>query len=168
MSTVCSARGTVEIGFIAARTRSTSPVRHAAFGAARAPGDPADGPVGVAHDLVVGLRTRGVAASSNPSPTSTPLIAWMPISAAGQPGVEAAVPVHVAAQARRQAVAEHLDHPAQGVAVLAGRVDLGDHRRARRRVEAAHRVGIDRPPGRPGPGTTPAGRRDRADARRHG
>jgi hypothetical protein len=62
---------------------------------------------------------------------------------AGQPGVEAPVPVHVAAQARRQAVDEHLDDAAEGVAVLAGGVDLGDHRGARAGVEAAHRVGVD-------------------------
>ena len=80
-STVSSARGTVEIGFIAARTRSTSPVRHAALGAAGAAGAAADDAVGVALHLVVRRPSPRRAAVRNPSPTSTPLIAWMPISA---------------------------------------------------------------------------------------
>src|SRR5690606_40846728 len=44
--------------------------------------------------------------------------------------VELAVPVDEGAQAGRQAVGEHLDDPAEGVAVLAARVDLLDHRRS--------------------------------------
>ena len=48
----------------------------------------------------------------------------------GEPGVEPAVPVDVAAEARRQAVGQHLDDAAEGVALLLGSVDLGDHRAA--------------------------------------
>ena len=62
---------------------------------------------------------------------------------AGQPGVEAAVPVHVGAQARRQSVDDDLDDAAEGVAVLVGLVDAGDHRGAGLGVEAAHRVGVE-------------------------
>ena len=46
----------------------------------------------------------------------------------GEPGVQPAVPVHVRAEAHRHAVGQHLDDPAEGVAVLVGLVDLGDHR----------------------------------------
>ena len=62
---------------------------------------------------------------------------------AGQAGVEPAVPVHVAAQARRQAVDDDLDDPTEGVAVLPDVVDLRDHARARRRVGAADGVLVD-------------------------
>ena len=81
MSTVSSERGTVEMGFIAARTRSTSPVD-------MPPSVPPDRPVRrrIAPDSSRSIsswacepRRRAVV---NPSPTSTPLIAWIPISAA--------------------------------------------------------------------------------------
>ena len=51
--------------------------------------------------------------------------------------------MHVAAEARRQAVRDDLDHAAEGVAVLVRGVDLGLHRGARGGVQAAHRVGVD-------------------------
>ena len=54
------------------------------------------------------------AAVRKPSPTSTPLIAWMPISARGELGVEPAVPVHVRAEARRQAVGDAPRRPRRG------------------------------------------------------
>src|SRR6478672_8355280 len=78
-STVRSARGTVAIGFMAARTRSTSPVD-------MPPSVPPERPeVRRSPSSVVTISScasePGVSASSNPSPTSTPLIAWMPISA---------------------------------------------------------------------------------------
>ena len=70
-------------------------------------------------------RRRAVA---NPSPISTPLIAWMPISAGRQPGVELAIALHERTEPRWQAVDQHLDHTAEGVAVGLGRLDLGDQR----------------------------------------
>ncbi len=60
----------------------------------------------------------------------------------GQPGVQTPVPVDVRAEAHGHAVRQHLDHAAEGVAVLVGLVDLGHHRLARVRVQAAHRVGV--------------------------
>ena len=48
----------------------------------------------------------------------------------GELGVEAAIPVHVRAEARRHAVGEHLDDAAERVAVFVGAIDLGDHERA--------------------------------------
>ena len=57
--------------------------------------------------------------------------------------VDLAVPVHVRTETRRHAVAEHLDDPAEGVADLRGRFDLGDHRRLGVRVEAPHRGLVD-------------------------
>ena len=42
----------------------------------------------------------------------------------GEQAVELAVPVDVAAQPDGHAVGEHLDHPAERVAVLGGRLDL--------------------------------------------
>lgn len=62
---------------------------------------------------------------------------------AGEAGVEPAVPVHVRAEPDGHAVRQHLDDAAEGVAVLVGLVDLGDHRLARVGVEAAHRVGVE-------------------------
>src|SRR4051794_40422372 len=78
-STVRSARGTVAIGFIAARTRSASPVD-------MPPSVPPERPDVrriPASVLTISswAREPGVAARANPSPTSTPLIAWIPISA---------------------------------------------------------------------------------------
>ena len=49
----------------------------------------------------------------------------------------------VAAEAGREAVGQHLHHPAERVAVAVGGVDLGDHRRAGGGVEAAHRVVVE-------------------------
>ncbi len=62
---------------------------------------------------------------------------------AGQPRVEAAVPVHVRAEARRQAVDDDLDHAAEGVAVLVGLVDRRHHLLRGVGVQAAHRVLVE-------------------------
>ena len=63
------------------------------------------------------------AATSKPSPISTPLTAWMLIRACGQQGVELAVPVDVAAEPDRHAVGQDLDDAAERVAVLGRRLD---------------------------------------------
>ena len=60
-----------------------------------------------------------------------------------QPRVEAAVPVHVGAQADRHAVRQHLHDAAEGLPGAVGVVDLGDHRRRGLRVDAADRVGVE-------------------------
>src|SRR4051794_1565569 len=78
-STVRSARGTVAIGFIAARTRSASPVD-------MPPSVPPDRPEvrrmpSSVRTISSWAREPTSAASAKPSPTSTPLIAWIPISA---------------------------------------------------------------------------------------
>ena len=81
-STVASARGTVEIGFIATRTRSGSPVLMppstppARLVRRRIPPSPAS-----ISSWACDPRRRAVA---KPSPTSTPFIAWMLISAAAR------------------------------------------------------------------------------------
>ena len=62
----------------------------------------------------------------------------------GQPAVEAAVPVDVRAQPRRQAVDDDLDDPAEGVAVLVGLVDPLHHRGGGLGVQAADRVLVER------------------------
>ena len=61
----------------------------------------------------------------------------------GQVGVELAVPVHVAAEADRHAVGQHLGHAAERVTLLGGRLDRGDHGLLGRRVEAAHGALVD-------------------------
>ncbi len=58
----------------------------------------------------------------------------------GQPAVQAPVPVGVAPQPRRKAVRQHLDDAAEGVALLLGRVHLGDQALAGSGVEDAHRA----------------------------
>src|SRR6202012_402132 len=115
-------------------------VGHAAFQAA--------GPVGAtAHavradlDLVVGLR----AATPGGGEPVTDLHALHGLDAhhrGGQPGVQPTVPVGEAAQAGREPVHHHLDHPAQSVALLAHQVDLFDHARAGLGVGTAHHVGV--------------------------
>ncbi len=133
----------MEIGFIAARTRSTLAGGHAALGATGAAGAAADDAVGAALDLVV----RGRAPARGGAEPVADLDALDRLDAhqrAGQLRVEPAVPVHVRAEARRQPVDDHLDHAAERVAVLVGRVDLGDHRRRPVGVEGAHRVGVER------------------------
>ncbi len=80
MSTVASARGTVEMGFIAARTRSGCPL---VMPPSRPPArlverSTPSGP-GYISSCATLPRRRAV---SKPSPISTPLMAWMPITAA--------------------------------------------------------------------------------------
>ncbi len=79
-STVSSARGTVEIGFMAARTRSGSPVLiPPSIPPARLVRRRTPLPEPSISSWANDPRRRAVA---NPSPISTPLIAWMLISAA--------------------------------------------------------------------------------------
>ena len=101
---------------MAARTRSTAPL-------VMPPSMPPECPVGApctrpSHQARSrpGRSNRGGRAVSQPSPTSTAFTDWIAHQRAGQPRVEAAIPVHVAAQARRQAVDDDLDDAAQGVA----------------------------------------------------
>ena len=80
MSTVASARGTVEIGFIAARTRSGWPlVMPPSSPPARLVERTTPSGPGYISSWAWLPRRRAV---SKPSPISTPLIAWMPITAA--------------------------------------------------------------------------------------
>ncbi len=82
-------------------------------------------------------------ASSKPSPTSTPLIAWIPISAPASRESRRRSPWTWLPRPGGKPVREHLDDPAEGVPRLLGRLDLGDHRRARRGVEAPHLGRVD-------------------------
>ena len=61
---------------------------------------------------------------------------------AGQPGVELAVPLGVAAQPDRAAGDDRLDDAAQRVAGLAGGVDRGDDRRVGLGVQRVDRAGV--------------------------
>ena len=140
-STVRSARGTVAIGFIAARTRSDLAGGHAALGAARAARRTPHGAV-LADDLVVGQR----AGRGGELEAVADLDALDRLDAhqrAGEPRVEAAVPVHVRAEAGREAVHHDLDDTAERVAVLVRLVDPLDHQLRGVRVEAAHRVVVE-------------------------
>ncbi len=60
-----------------------------------------------------------------------------------QQGVELAIPVDVAAQPDGQAVAQHLDHAAQRIALGSGGLDLGHHGRLGAGVEASHLRVVD-------------------------
>ena len=115
---------------------------HAALGAAGPVALAVDG--AVAHDeLVVGLG----AAAGRGEESVADLDALDRLDAhegGSELRVESAVPVHVGAEAGRNAVGEHLDDAAERVAVLVGGVDLGDHEGAGRGVEAAQRVGVER------------------------
>ena len=153
MSIVRSARGTVEIGFIAARTRSTSPV-------VMPPSVPPDRPVRAAH-AVAGPRTISSCACDPRRRAGLEAVADLDAldrldahQRAGQPGVEPAVPVHVAAQARRQAVGRAprrrrrgCRRPAVAASISATIAALVAG------VDAAHRVGVDRARRRRGPGS---------------
>ena len=129
-------------------------------------------PVVGRDDLVVRQRARG----GGERETVADLDALDRLDAhqrAGEPRVEAAVPVHVRAEARRQAVHDDLDDAAEGVAVLVGLVDRGDHRLAGVGVQAADRVVVEagdvvglRPRGRRARGRRRARRRGRRSGRR--
>jgi hypothetical protein len=86
----------------------------------------------------------GAAAGCRPEPVADldALDRLDPHEGPGQPGVEAPVPVHVAADAGGQPVGEHLDDTADGVAGPAAVVDLGHHPGAGRSVVAADGVGV--------------------------
>ena len=143
-STVRSARGTVAIGFIAARTRSTSPVVIPPSVPPARPGGAAQPGPDRRDDLVVGLRSRAGRGQLEAVAHLDALDRLDAHQRPGQPAVEAPVPVHVRAEAGRQAVHDHLDDAAEGVAVLAGgRRSRATIRAAVSRVEAAHRVGVD-------------------------
>ena len=85
--------------------------------------DPAGG---VLDDFVVGCRA---AAGGGPEAVADfhALDGLDAHQGRGQPGVEAAVPVHVAAQSRRQAVGQYLHDAAEGFAFLVRGVHLGHH-----------------------------------------
>ena len=70
-----------------------------------------------------GPREPNLPASANPSPISTPLTAWIPITRGGEPRIEPVVLRGVAAEPGRDAAGADLDDPADGVALGAGRVD---------------------------------------------
>ena len=57
--------------------------------------------------------------------------------------VDLAVPMHVASETNRQAVRQDFDDAPETVTVLCRRLDLGDHRRLGRLVEATYRRLID-------------------------
>ena len=165
-STVRSACGTVAIGFIAGAHAQQRSRAHAALGAAGAVAERRVMPSSPITSSSCAAEPRR-AVVAKPSPTSTPLIAWMPMSARGELRVEAPVPVHVRAEARRKPVREHLDDAAEGVALLVGGVDLGDHRSGCRRVEAPQRVGVERRRRRPASGSAaPSGTAHGADRQR--
>ena len=125
-STVRSARGTVEIGFIATRTRTRLAVGHAALDAARAVGEPRDR---VAAAIIsscaalprrrrCGTRRRSRRPSSPGCPSARPPAGRR---ASGRTARSEPRP-------DRQAVRDHLDDAAERVAVGLRGVDLGDHR----------------------------------------
>src|SRR5439155_1509292 len=62
-----------------------------------------------------------------------------------QPAVEPAVPLHVGAEPHRTAEGDHLEHAAERVALLLGRVDRGDHRGRGGRIGAADLRGLGAP-----------------------
>ena len=72
------------------------------------------------------------------SPISTPFDRLDAHQGLGQQALQPAVPVHVAAESDRDAVADDLGHPAQGVADLGRGLDLGHHGRLGLGVEAPH------------------------------
>jgi len=121
----------------------------------RPPGWCAADPVLAAIDLVV---RRGTAPPGGGKPVAD-LDSLDRVDAhqgSRQPAVQPPVPVHVAAQARRQPVADDLDHAAERVPVLAGLVDLDLHGGAGRGIQAADRIAVH-PGGVLRPGRIPSG-----------
>ena len=153
-STVRSARGTVEIGFIATRTRTGSPL-------VMPPSMPPARLVSrrdrvAGHHLVV-RRAAPPARGAEPVADLDALHGLDAHQRTGQPGVEPPVGLHVGAEPDRQPVRDHLDHAAEGVAVVLGRVDLGDHRRGGG-LASTRAPGSRRPARRsPGPGRSSSG-----------
>ena len=163
-STVRSARGTVEIGFIATRTRTGSPfVMPPLMPPARFDSrvHPRPSPRGRGQETLrdcpvwrpaparprsaASRRGRRYPADECGAETVTDLHPLHRLDAhqrPRQPRVEAAVGLYVGAEPDRQAVGDHLDHAAERVGLVVRGVDLGHHRRGRRRGERAHRAGI--------------------------
>ena len=167
MSTVASARGTVEIGFIAARTRSGWPL---VMPPSRPPARLVERttPSGAGVHLVVGLA----AAAARGLETVADLDALDRLDAhdgGGQLAVQPVVAAGERTQPDRQAQRHDLHHAAEGVAVLLGRLDLGDHGLLGGLVEGAHRAGVDRGQVFGARRRTVVGRRraDRDDVREH-
>jgi len=125
MSTVASARGTVEIGFMAARTRSGWPL-------VMPPSSPParlverttpSGPGYISSWARLPAPARGLE-------TVADLHALDRLNAhhgTGQLAVEPVVAAGERSQPDRQAQRDDLHHATEGVAVLLGRLDLGDH-----------------------------------------
>ena len=142
MSTVASARGTVEIGFMAARTRNGLPVGHAALQPACTVGRTHHA-VGAGVDLVM----RDTAAAAGGFEAVTDLDALDGLNAhhgAGELAVEPIVPAGEGTQPDRQSVGDHFHDAAECVAVLLRRLDLGDHRLFGGLVVGPYRAVVDR------------------------
>ena len=114
---------------------------HAAFGATGTSGDPLDRAVWGALHLVVGSRAA-TGSRREAVPDLDTLDRLNAHERTSEAGIEAAVPVHVRAQAGWQAIGQDLNDSSQGVAVILGRIDLGDHLQGAALIERAHGVGI--------------------------
>ena len=101
-------------------------VGHAALEAAGAVGGPLPRALLAALDRVVGLGA-GAAAGGQGGADLHRLDGRYRHHRLGQPAVELLVPLRVRAEAGGHAVGDHGDRAAQGVAVVAGLVDQGDH-----------------------------------------
>ena len=138
-STVRSALGIVEIGFIAARTRSTSPVD-------MPPSVPPDLPdvrsrPGLPRDDLV-LRLRPANGRETEAVAHLDALDGLdPHQRGSEARVQPTVPVHMAAEARREPVGQHLDDAAEGVALAMRIGDLGLHGRAAA-TESRQRTGL--------------------------
>ena len=143
-STVSSARGTVEIGFIAARTRSSPPVDI----------PPSVPPARSVRRRMMPSSPRSISswATEPRRRGSTEAVADLDAldrldahERAGEPGVEPAVPVHVGAQAGRQAVDDAPRRRRRACRrPCARRRSPRPSPRTRPRSKAAHRVGVER------------------------
>src|SRR5439155_23432689 len=117
---------------------------HAALQAARVVRPALEPALGVEEDLVVDGRARaprGLEAEAE----LAPLDRLDRAKRLREPAVEPPIPLHVRAEPHGGSEGDDLEHAAERVALLAGRVDRGDHRRLGDRIGAPDLGGLGAP-----------------------
>ena len=133
----------VASGFIAARTTSSSPVEMPPSVPPASVLPRRYSPASASHEIGSWASLPRRPATSNPSPISTPLTAWMLMTAWASSASSLRSQCTWLPRPTGHAEPEHLDDATERVAVLGRGLDLGDHRLARVEVEAAHLVLVD-------------------------
>src|SRR5699024_4366451 len=117
-------------------------IAHPPFHTAGAIGAALDAAALPVDDLIVGLRAPAGGGGESVADLH-PLDRLDTHEGARDARVEFPIPLHEGTEPRGQAIGEHFDDAAEGVAGLLRRVDLRDHRRGGFGVEAADRILVE-------------------------